>query len=86
MSARKDFSSSPTVAFEIPSSPQNDTRSGIQHAITATIEQFLKPIVVPNKKRKTMITRSSGESLTSVEALYKLQAKETERKEKKRKK
>ncbi|CAF1601706.1 unnamed protein product, partial [Didymodactylos carnosus] len=53
------------------------------NAITTTLQRYLTPTIVRNTQRKTMVERSSDESLTSVEALHQLQAKDIAREKKK---
>ncbi|CAF1167594.1 unnamed protein product, partial [Didymodactylos carnosus] len=80
-----DTSSTSIASIYSTSSLTDDTNSSIQRAITASLDQYLKPTLVKNTKRKTMIERYTGESLTSIDALYCLKAKEVERERKKKK-
>ncbi|CAF1441919.1 unnamed protein product, partial [Didymodactylos carnosus] len=50
-----------------------DSASGVQNAITTTLQRYLTPTIVRNTQRKTMVERSSDKSLTSVEVLHQLQ-------------
>ncbi|CAF2132996.1 unnamed protein product [Rotaria magnacalcarata] len=63
-------------------SNQNDklTTQTVLNAITTAIGKHMSPMITSTNKRKRMVERPYGESLTSVEAYLKVQEKENKRK------
>ncbi|CAF1507951.1 unnamed protein product [Rotaria sordida] len=61
------------------------TNQSVLNAITTAINNHMSPMITTNNnnKRKRVIERRYGESLTSVDALYKIQEKENKRKKQK---
>ncbi len=56
------------------------TSQSVLSAITSAINNHMSPIATVNNKRKRLVERPYGESLTSVEAFHKIQEKENKRK------
>ncbi|CAM4744139.1 unnamed protein product [Rotaria magnacalcarata] len=63
-------------------SNQNDklTTQTVLNAITTAIGKHMSPMITSTNKRKRMVERPYGESLTSVKAYLKVQEKENKRK------
>jgi hypothetical protein len=59
------------------------TNQSVLNAITTAVNNHMSPMATVNNKRKRLVERPYGESLTSVEAFQKVQEKENKRKKQK---
>ncbi|CAF4149234.1 unnamed protein product [Rotaria sp. Silwood2] len=64
----------------LPNNNEKVANQSVLNAITAAIDKHMSPMVTANNKRKRIVERPYGESLTSVEAFLKVQEKENKRK------